>query len=157
MGRKWTNRNVLIETDISKCGIAEENILDMGRRNTCPNPPAYRPIPHREALATASGALPSNSTRHSSTRCPLAVKFSRNSRSQYYPNSRTPRPILENNNGKQGSKCSASAQTDISALPEHWRSESHLAGGRYCGGGLYTLPSKFIPPPGFGYNRYPSK
>lgn len=42
LGKRWTNYNVLIETDISKCGIAEENILEMGRRNTCPNPPAYR-------------------------------------------------------------------------------------------------------------------
>lgn len=42
MGRKWTNVNVLIETDISKVGIGDENVLDMGRRNTCPNPPLYR-------------------------------------------------------------------------------------------------------------------
>lgn len=41
-GRKWTNVNVLIETDISKVGIGDENIMDMGRRNTCPNPPIYR-------------------------------------------------------------------------------------------------------------------
>lgn len=42
MGKKWTNVNVLIETDMSKVGIGDENILDMGRRNTCPNPPLYR-------------------------------------------------------------------------------------------------------------------
>lgn len=41
-GKKWTNVNVLIETDISKVGIGDENIIDMGRRNTCPNPPIYR-------------------------------------------------------------------------------------------------------------------
>lgn len=41
-GRKWTNVNVLIETDISKVGIGDENIMEMGRRNTCPNPPIYR-------------------------------------------------------------------------------------------------------------------
>jgi hypothetical protein len=41
-GRKWTNVNVLIETDMSKVGIGDENIMDMGRRNTCPNPPIYR-------------------------------------------------------------------------------------------------------------------
>lgn len=45
MGRKWTNANVLIETDMSKVGIGDENILDMGRRNTCPNPPLYRSVP----------------------------------------------------------------------------------------------------------------
>ena len=125
----------------------------MGRRNTCPNPPAYQPILHREALAAQ------NSNRHSSNRCPLAVKFSRNSRSQYYPNPRSPRPILQersdNNNTNNGPKRSTSAQTEISALPEHWRSESHLAGARYCGAGLYTLPSKFVPPPGLGYHRHP--
>lgn len=42
MGRKWTNVNVLIETDMSKVGIGDENVMDMGRRNTCPNPPLYR-------------------------------------------------------------------------------------------------------------------
>lgn len=42
MGKKWTNVNVLIETDMSKVGIGDENVLDMGRRNTCPNPPLYR-------------------------------------------------------------------------------------------------------------------
>lgn len=40
--KKWTNVNVLIETDISKIGIGEDNALDMRRRNTCPNPPIYR-------------------------------------------------------------------------------------------------------------------
>ena len=40
--KKWTNVNVLIETDISKVGIGEESTLDMRRRNTCPNPPIYR-------------------------------------------------------------------------------------------------------------------
>lgn len=42
LDKKWTNFNVLIETDISKVGIGEESVLDMGRRNTCPNPPLYR-------------------------------------------------------------------------------------------------------------------
>lgn len=42
LGQKWTNVNVLIETDMSKVGIGDESVLDMGRRNTCPNPPLYR-------------------------------------------------------------------------------------------------------------------
>lgn len=42
MGKKWTNVNVLIETDMSKVGIGDEHILEMGRRNTCPNPTLYR-------------------------------------------------------------------------------------------------------------------
>lgn len=40
--KKWTNLTVLVETDISKCGIGDESILDKGRRNTCPNPTPYR-------------------------------------------------------------------------------------------------------------------
>lgn len=42
LNRKWTNHNVLIETDISKIGIGDNDSMDMGRRNTCPNPPIYR-------------------------------------------------------------------------------------------------------------------
>lgn len=43
VSRKWTNVNVLIETDISKIGIGDDNAVDVGRRrNTCPNPPIYR-------------------------------------------------------------------------------------------------------------------
>lgn len=42
MGKKWTNVNVLIEHDMSKVGIGDENAMEMGRRNTCPNPPLYR-------------------------------------------------------------------------------------------------------------------
>lgn len=144
LGRRWTNHNVLIETDISKCGIAEETIMDMGRRNTCPNPPSYRPLMHRETLAQS---------RHSSTRCPLAVKFSRNSRTHH--SNRFARPILQESN-KCERKRSSSAQTEISALPEHWQSESNLISGRY-GEGFYTLPSKFVPPPSSGKNRRPSQ
>ncbi|XP_059607515.1 uncharacterized protein LOC132255475 [Phlebotomus argentipes] len=136
-GRKWTNANVLIETDISKCGIAEEGIMDKGRRNTCPNPPAYRPMAHREALLHS---------RYS--RCPFGVKFSRSAaRSQHGTQYRTPRPI------QAGPKRSSSAQTDISALPEQWQSETHLAAG-LCEG-LYTLPSKFSARPGTSAGRCP--
>lgn len=47
---------------------------------------------------------------------------------------------------KNGSvKCSSSAQTEISALPHQWRSETHLIGTDYCLGG-FTLPSKHNPP-----------
>ncbi|KAJ6647671.1 CAP-Gly domain-containing linker protein 1, partial [Pseudolycoriella hygida] len=146
LGRRWTNHNVLIETDISKCGIAEESIIDMGRRNTCPNPPSYRPLMHRETLAQS---------RHTSTRCPLAVKFSRNSRTHCHPSNRSARPILQESN-KCEPKRSSSAQTEISALPEHWQSESNLISGRY-GDGFYTLPSKFVPPLSLGKNRRPSQ
>lgn len=151
MGRRWTNYNVYLETDISKCGIIEENILEKGRRNTCPNPPVYRPILHREALAQSR--LTPNTA---SARCPLAVKFSRNARSQHHAHTgKTPRPILSEPN-KTGPKRSSSAQTDISALPEYWRSETQLSAG-LLGSGFFTLPSKFVPPPGSGYYKYPLK
>lgn len=158
LGRRWTNYNVLLETDISKCGITEEGsdgasgnavtAAEMRRRNTCPNPPAYRPIIHREAMRRHNMANPSVN------RCPLAVKFSRNARSQYGNSVASPRPIIVDPN-KDGPKRSSSAQTDISALPEHWRSESHLNGG--MGSVFFTLPSKFVAPPGFNYYRVPLK
>lgn len=153
IGRRWTNHNVLVETDISKCGIAEDMGADMGRRNTCPNPTAYRPIIHREALAQGR-TQPQNST--AAARSPLAVKFSRNARPIYYPASRSPRPILEESNNGTAPKRNSAAQTEISALPEHWRSESNLVTGRF-GGGFFTLPSKFVPPPGCGYNKRPMR
>lgn len=42
-------------------------------------------------------------------------------------------------------RCSSAVQTDISALPPQWRSESHLSTNEY-GIGLYTLPSKYETP-----------
>lgn len=138
LGKKWKN-NVLIETDISKCGINDENILDMGRRNTCPNPVPYKPIIHREALAN----MP----------CSLSVKFSRSPRFQNSQN-KSARPILGDTN-RIGPKRSSSAQTDISALPEEWRSESHLASERMGFCGIYTLPSKFVPSHISLYKKYP--
>lgn len=161
LGRRWTNYNVLLETDISKCGITEEGgnganggtaaaaAAEMRRRNTCPNPPAYRPIIHREAMRRHNMANTGGVNR-----CPLAVKFSRNARSQQGGNVRTPRSNIVDPK-KDGPKRSSSAQTDISALPEHWRSESHLNGG--MGSVFFTLPSKFVAPPGFNYYRVPLK
>lgn len=134
LGQRWKNFNVMVETDISKCGILEESTIDMSRRNTCPNPPAYRPI--------ING-------RQQPTRCPLAVKFSRSPRSQYQ---RHNRPVLSEQT-RGGPKRSSSAQTEISALPDYWRSESHLAGG--CYDGIYTLPSKFVPPLLPSFRKYP--
>ncbi|XP_055538622.1 uncharacterized protein LOC129726061 [Wyeomyia smithii] len=152
LGKRWTNYNVLIETDISKCGIAEDNILEMGRRNTCPNPPAYRPIIHTRTPAAAV-----------SNRSPLAVKFSRSPRTysphQYLPPGKTLRTVTAADcvGGSAGSsdeaKRSRAAQTDITALSQQWRSETHLSGTE-IGSGLYTLPSKFVPPPAIGTRKY---
>ncbi|XP_041783963.1 uncharacterized protein LOC121599901 [Anopheles merus] len=155
LGRRWTNYNVLIETDISKCGITEENILEMGRRNTCPNPPAYRPIIH-PGSRMAAGAGGTN-------RSPLAVKFSRSPRTysphQYLPPGKTLRTVIAAESGVRGAtgdevKRSRAAQTDISALAQQWRSETHLTGAEYVPG-LYTLPSKFVPPPPGGKGKFP--
>ncbi|XP_038109854.1 uncharacterized protein LOC6032291 [Culex quinquefasciatus] len=163
LGKRWTNYNVLIETDISKCGIVEENILEMGRRNTCPNPPAYRPIIHTGSRSPATA----------SNRSPLAVKFSRSPRTysphQYLPPGKTLRTVTAAydssgaSSGRSGmtaagmsdeAKRSRAAQTDITALSQQWRSETHLSGAEY-GAGLYTLPSKYVPPPaGTGARKY---
>lgn len=162
LGRRWTNYNVFVETDISKVGIAEENVLERGgRRNTCPNPPAYRPIIHREALLRHQSGNNAVAARVAQIRCPTTVKFARNARLN---SGRSPRTLIvdtaaanrgDNNNGA-GPKRSSSAQTDISALPEHWRSESHLAGG-LLGTGFFTLPSKFVPPPNAAQYKHPLK
>lgn len=41
-GRRHQPTHKPIETDISKIGVADENMPEMSRRNTCPNPPLYR-------------------------------------------------------------------------------------------------------------------
>ena len=162
---KWKNqKKELHVTDISKCGISEENIMDMGRRNTCPNPPVYRPILtyQRDPFSTPPGMR--TRTSLSGNRCVLGGKFNRPggfTRNGSLLNSTTSRaglrsPLIaitnaggsENDSkepqGAHGPKRSSSVQTDISALTDHWQSESHLAGGGY-GNGLFTLPSKFNP------------
>lgn len=162
LGRRWTNYNVFIETDISKVGIVDENVLERGgRRNTCPNPPAYRPIIHREALLRHQNGNSSVTAKVAQIRCPTSVKFARNARLN---SGRMPRALVVDTtaankgdyNNSGGPKRSSSAQTDISALPEHWRSESHLAGG-LLGTGFFTLPSKFVPPPNAAQYKHPLK
>lgn len=162
LGRRWTNYNVFVETDISKVGIGEENVLERGgRRNTCPNPPAYRPIIHREALLRHHNGNSGVTASVAQTRCPTSVKFARNARLNC---GRSPRPLVVDtsmankcdSNRIGGPKRSSAAQTDISALPEHWRSESHLAGG-LLGTGFFTLPSKFVPPPNAAHYKHPLK
>lgn len=156
------NRNDLHVTDISKCGISEENIKEMGRRNTCPNPPVYRPILRDSGYSP--GMIPAQRHRNSlsATRCILGGKYTRPSRGSYQISSPAPfsaRSILRSpliaitdaancNESTQpkmiGPKRSSSVQTEISALPDHWQSESHLSGSGF-GNGLFTLPSKFNP------------
>lgn len=141
---------MLHETDISKIGVIEEDATadggsaaasgnDKGRRNTCPNPAPYRPIIHREALGRQY-----NQT--TALRCPLAVKFARNARTNVIVGNSN-RSTQPNDSNMAGTKRNSAAQTEISALPEHWRSESHLITGLFTDG-FYTLPSKFVPAPG---------
>lgn len=130
----WT-QSVFVETDISKCGVIEEDAnLQVCRRNTLPNAVPYRPIIHREAIIGSKNQLVDQTQN-----CPkpLLVKFSQSVRSPHGA-----RPILaEKNSNKQESE----AQTDISALPAHWRSESFLAHHKVAHN-FTTLPSKFSIP-----------
>ncbi|XP_031778521.1 uncharacterized protein LOC100678758 isoform X1 [Nasonia vitripennis] len=133
LNHKWSQISVLVETDISKCGMLEE--VDLGlrhaaRRNTLAAPPAayskhnhavHRPIIHREALAAGR--------RKSSA--PLRPVMDRGS-----PGS----------SGPTGDRRESGAQTDISALPAQWRSESYLA--HKVAHTFTTLPSKFALPAG---------
>lgn len=142
------------ETDISKIGVIEEGVTDKSRRNTCPNPPAYRPIIHREAMGRFN-AINNNSSGVSIVRCPLAVKFARGARTHLTTmNNHRSNPMDQN---VAGGKRSSAVQTDItlSALPEHWRSESHLMAG--LGNGFFTLPSKFVPTTGRNTCKHPLK
>ncbi|XP_018301986.1 uncharacterized protein [Mycetomoellerius zeteki] len=122
LNKMWSQCSVLVETDISKCGILEDaestagsSLRHVTRRNTLAAPPtAYRPIIHREALA--------NSRRKSSV--PL-------------------RPVMDRSSG---ARRESGVQTDISALPAQWRSESYLA--HKVAHTFTTLPSKFALPTG---------
>ncbi|XP_036142047.1 uncharacterized protein LOC105837677 isoform X3 [Monomorium pharaonis] len=122
LNKMWSQCSVLVETDISKCGVLEDTESTAGsslrhvtRRNTLAAPPtAYRPIIHREALA-------SNRRKNSA---PL-------------------RPVMDRSSG---ARRESGAQTDISALPAQWRSESYLA--HKVAHTFTTLPSKFALPTG---------
>ncbi|XP_011506596.1 PREDICTED: uncharacterized protein LOC105369053 [Ceratosolen solmsi marchali] len=121
LNKLWSQCSVLVETDISKCGVLEEADLvarHAARRNTLAAPTAaYRPIIHREALAAGR--------RKSSA--PL-------------------RPVMDRSGSGEGARRESGAQTDISALPGQWRSESYLA--HKVAHAFTTLPSKFALPAG---------
>lgn len=97
-----------------------------------------------------------HSQNRSSAKNPLAVKFTRSPRG-FCPvfSAKSPKftPILDEIPSKSAtgavsknnSKCTSAAQTDISALPHQWRSETQLVGNDYCGG-LFTLPSRYSTP-----------
>lgn len=131
----WTNA-VVVETDISKCGIIDENEAPPSsniRRNTLPSPMPYRPIIHKEVLSASKS--PSHNVKFSSSRSPRSNGLSDAKRVPM-------RPILVEPNSSL--KCESEAQTDITALPSHWKSESYLA--HKVSHQFTTLPSKFTLP-----------
>lgn len=145
LSKIWT-QSALVETDISKCGVVDETEIPgrTSRRNTMPNPLVYQPIIHREALTGSKSQL--LGLAPTSPR-PLIVKFatspsghsSRNGKHEYRKSPM--RPILVERNA---SKRESEAQTDITALPSHWKSESYLA--HKVSHNFTTLPSKFALP-----------
>ncbi|KAJ1522080.1 hypothetical protein ONE63_002391 [Megalurothrips usitatus] len=131
----WTH-TVVMETDISKCGIIDENEAPPNnnlRRNTLPSPMPYRPIIHKEVLSATKS--PSHTVKFSTARSP---RTSGSSDSKRVPM----RPILVEPNSSP--KRESEAQTDITALPSHWKSESYLA--HKVSHQFTTLPSKFTLP-----------
>ncbi|XP_023245398.1 uncharacterized protein LOC106638398 isoform X2 [Copidosoma floridanum] len=129
LNKMWSQCSVLVETDISKCGVLEEidvQARHSARRNTLAAPTAtYRPIIHREALATG---------RRKSLG-PVRPMMDRAAGGG-----------LAESNGSGNARRESGAQTDISALPAQWRSESYLA--HKVAHAFTTLPSKFALPAG---------
>lgn len=111
-------QSVLVETDISKCGIVYEDEL-------------LSPITHLNT-----------SFRHALKK---EHSIERKTRMVYAPVKAvlgTVRPILNENNA---SMRDSEAQTDISAVPPHWKSESFLVNNK-TSHNFPTLPSKFAIP-----------
>ncbi|CAH2043316.1 unnamed protein product, partial [Iphiclides podalirius] len=102
-GRPGHRYSVYVETDISKCGISEDDLTSnfANRRNTCPNAFQYRPLPYRGAertgRATGMGSPGLVSSR---------------------------RPVLREGGAPRRE---SAAQTDMSALPPRWTSDGYLA------------------------------
>lgn len=116
--RKSLLHTVIVETDISKCGVEENDSILSSRRNTLPDPLPYRPIVHREILAASKlGA------RGSPCKVPPL------------------RPVISD---RSSARQETGAQTDITALPGQWKSETYLA--HKISYNLTTLPSKFTLP-----------
>ncbi|XP_046990726.1 uncharacterized protein LOC124595863 [Schistocerca americana] len=136
----WT-QSVLVETDISKCGVVDE-IEQQGRvsrRNTLPNPLIHQPIV-RDPLPGSRGhgtVLFSASPRSATVKFSPVVSKTSGSECKQSP----VRPILSE---KNAIKRESEAQTDITALPSHWKSESYLA--HKVAHNFTTLPSKFTLP-----------
>ncbi|KAL0870983.1 hypothetical protein ABMA27_004801 [Loxostege sticticalis] len=109
--------SVFAETDISKCGISEDDLagnLNM-RRNTCPNPFQYRPGGYRTPSRTSGPLKAGNVCRHV-------------------------RPVLRE---AALHRRSSAAQTDVCALPNRWSSDGYLAHKMsVVPSGMPTLPQR---------------
>lgn len=98
----------------------------------------YRPLIHRNALGIY---LNEGGRKNLLTARKLsATKFAQNKSTSDHCHSC-------GGNDEDTTKRSISAQTDISALPGHWRSDSHLLRGIFVNG-VCTLPSNFTNLPG---------
>ncbi|XP_052751131.1 uncharacterized protein LOC116413090 [Galleria mellonella] len=100
--------SVFAETDISKCGISEDDLLGNlnVRRNTCPNPFQYRPVGYRGAWRgpMRAGAGPGTG-----------------------PAAGPGAGLLAAGGTRGGPRRESGAQTDVSALPPRWSSDGYLA------------------------------
>uniref|UniRef100_A0A8D8SI60 Dynactin subunit 1 n=1 Tax=Cacopsylla melanoneura TaxID=428564 RepID=A0A8D8SI60_9HEMI len=133
--------SVFVETDISKCGVLEEDantasrsnlLVSNSRRNTSPNPMGYRPFLHREGNRMVTH-------RHS-------VKFAKDVANV--------RPIYNDNILSE--RQDGETQTEISAIPVYWKSESYLNHNKISQN-FTTLPSKFSIPNEQTYRKFPSR
>lgn len=119
------HNKIFAETDISKIGVINEDESKNCR--------IYRPLIHRTALGIYlnEGGRKNLLTARKLT----AAKFAQNKSTSDHCHS-------YGGNVEKTTKRSISAQTDISALPGRWRSDSHLLRGIFANG-VCTLPSKF--------------
>ncbi|KAF4518909.1 hypothetical protein B566_EDAN006747 [Ephemera danica] len=104
----------------------EEYTNSKQRRNTLPGPREYRPIAHRDVIQSSRSQVLNN-------------------RGESGP----VRPILMERSSQlsgPGKRESTGAQTDITALPLQWKSESYLARRKVVAHNFTTLPSKFAIP-----------
>lgn len=117
--QQQTNNEIYTETE-TKFGVINED-------EECK---IYRPLIHRNALGIHlnKGGRKNVSTPRKHT----AIKFAQNESTFNHCHSYV-------GNEDYSTRRSISAQTDISALPEHWRSDSHLLKGIFMNG-VFTLP-----------------
>ncbi|KAJ2945475.1 hypothetical protein O0L34_g287 [Tuta absoluta] len=96
--------SVFAETDISKCGVSEDDLSSQlnVRRNTCPNPFQYRPSQSR-LFSRAPGPLKAGGGTGGLGRL---------------------RPVLREG---AAARRESGAQTDVCALPAKWSSDGYLA------------------------------